>query len=146
MADINLRQHEWLLETYISEEDNPPLHHRLELSVVTADLNMALSLSVEFKERAFIDKVLDRRSRYISNPSEVKSIVNAIWVAHFGEEAYEGYIDPSVVLKWGERTGAESIVSLDVAIQPMLDWAEGNGCPESIVKPVRRSLETHARA
>ena len=116
----------------------------LKLSTVTAELNTALNIAIEFEDRAFIDKVIERRILYVSNPSEIKSIVNAVWVAHFGVDYYEGYIDPVVVLKWGERTGAALVMSLDIAVQPLVQWAEGKGCPEDIVEPVRRSLEKYA--
>jgi hypothetical protein len=142
MADIQISSHEWLLQEDSFDED---VALPLKLSTITAEFNTALNLAVEFKERIFIDKVIERRELYISDPPEVKNIVNAIWVAHFGEESYEGYIDPSVVLQWGERTGAKPIMSLDIAVQPLLDWAEGHDCPDDIVTPVKRSLEKHAR-
>ena len=141
MADIKLSSNEWLLQEDSFDED---VALPLKLSTVAGELNTALNLAVEFEERAFIDKVIERRILYVSNPSEIKSIVNAIWVAHFGVDSYEGYIDPVVVLKWGERTGASLIMSLDVAVQPLVQWAEGKGCPEDIVEPVRRSLEKYA--
>jgi len=141
VADIKLSSNEWLLQEDSFDED---VALPLKLSTVAGELNTALNLAVEFEERAFIDKVIERRILYVSNPSEIKSIVNAIWVAHFGVDSYEGYIDPVVVLKWGERTGASLIMSLDVAVQPLVQWAEGKGCPEDIVEPVRRSLEKYA--
>ena len=141
MADIRLSSNEWLLQEDSFDED---VALPLKLSTITAEFNTALNLAVEFEERAFIDKVIERRELYISDPSEVKSSINAIWVAHFGVDSYEGYIDPVVVLKWGERTGASLIMSLDVAVQPLVQWAEGKGCPEDIVEPVRRSLEKYA--
>ena len=141
MSDINLSSNEWLLQEDSFDED---VALPLKLSTITAEFNTALNLAVEFEERAFIDKVIERRILYVSNPSEIKSIVNAIWVAHFGADSYEGYIDPIVALKWGERTGASPVTSLDIAVQPLLQWAEGKGCPEVIVEPVRRSLEKYA--
>ena len=141
MADISLSSNEWLLQEDSFDED---VALPLKLSTITAEFNTALNLAVEFEERAFIDKVIERRELYISDPSEVKSSINAIWVAHFGVDSYEGYIDPVVVLKWGERTGASLIMSLDVAVQPLVQWAEGKGCPEDIVEPVKRSLEKYA--
>tara|TARA_Y100000310_G_C20652738_1_gene800345 strand:- start:619 stop:1044 length:426 start_codon:yes stop_codon:yes gene_type:complete len=141
MADIHISSNEWLLQEDSFDED---VALPLKLSTITAEFNTALNLAVEFEERIFIDKVIERRELYISNPSEVKNIINAIWVAHFGEEAYEGYIDPTVVLHWGERTGVEPVMSLDIAVQPLLQWAKDKGCPEVIVEPVRRSLEKYA--
>ena len=141
MADIRLSSNEWLLQEDSFDED---VVLPLKLSTVTAELNTALNIAIEFEDRAFIDKVIERRILYVSNPSEVKSIVNAVWVAHFGVDSYEGYIDPVVVLKWGERTGAALVMSLDIAVQPLVQWAEGKGCPEDIVEPVRRSLEKYA--
>ena len=141
MVDINLTSNEWLLQEDSFDED---IALPLKLSTITAEFNTALNLAVEFEERAFIDKVIDRRVLYVSDPSEVKSIINAIWVAHFGTDSYEGYIDPVVALKWGERTGASPVMSLDIAVQPLVRWAEGKGCPEDIVEPVRRSLEKYA--
>ena len=141
MVDIRISSNEWLLQEDAFDED---IALPLKLPTITAEFNTALNLAVEFEERLFIDKVIERRELYISDPSEVKSIVNAIWVAHFGVDSYEGYIDPVVVLKWGERTGAALISSLDVAVQPLVQWAEGNGCPEAIIEPVRRSLEKYA--
>jgi len=141
MVDIRISSKEWLLQEDAFDED---VALPLKLSIITAEFNTALNLAVEFEERLFIDKVIERRELYISDPPEVKSIINAIWVAHFGVDSYEGYIDPVVVLKWGERTGAALIMSLDVAVQPLVQWAEGKGCPEDIVEPVRRSLEKYA--
>ena len=141
MADISLSSNEWLLQEDSFDED---VVLPLKLSTVTAELNTALNIAIEFEDRAFIDKVIERRILYVSNPSEIKSIVNAVWVAHFGVDSYEGYIDPVVVLKWGERTGAALVMSLDIAVQPLVQWAEGKGCPEDIVEPVRRSLEKYA--
>ena len=141
MADISLSSNEWLLQEDSFDED---VVLPLKLSTVTAELNTALNIAIEFEDRAFIDKVIARRILYVSNPSEIKSIVNAVWVAHFGVDSYEGYIDPVVVLKWGERTGAALVMSLDIAVQPLVQWAEGKGCPEDIVEPVRRSLEKYA--
>ena len=141
MADIRLSSNEWLLQEDSFDED---VVLPLKLSTVTAELNTALNIAIEFEDRAFIDKVIARRILYVSNPSEIKSIVNAVWVAHFGVDSYEGYIDPVVVLKWGERTGAALVMSLDIAVQPLVQWAEGKGCPEDIVEPVRRSLEKYA--
>ena len=141
MADIRLSSNEWLLQEDSFDED---VVLPLKLSTVTAELNTALNIAIEFEDRAFIDKVIERRILYVSNPSEIKSIVNAVWVAHFGVDSYEGYIDPVVVLKWGERTGAALVMSLDIAVQPLVQWAEGKGCPEDIVEPVRRSLEKYA--
>jgi len=141
MADIRISSNEWLLQEDAFDED---VALPLKLSTITAEFNTALNLAVEFEERIFIDKVIERRELYVSDPPELKNIVNAIWVAHFGVDAYEGYIDPVVVLKWGERTGAALIVSLDIAVQPLVQWAEGKGCPEGIIEPVRRSLEKYA--
>ena len=129
---------EWFLQ------EPEPDHTPAQLSTVATELNTALNLALEVEDKAFIDKIVDHRVEYIRNVSEVKNIVNAIWVAHFGDDAYEGYIAPSVVLKWAERTGIDPILSLDVAIQPLLEWVEGRGCPDVIIKPVKRSLEKYA--
>ena len=142
-ASINILQNEWALSEYLPDD---PAEPTLRLSDITTELNTALNLAIDFKERIFIDKVVDRCSPYMRNPSDVKNIVNAIWVAYFGEEAYDGYIIPSEVLKWGTRVGMKPLLPLDVTIQPLLEWAEEQDCPDDIVTPVKRSLEIHERA
>ena len=140
-SSIELLQREWVLNEYIPDD---PEESTLTLSEVTIDLNTALNLALDFEERVFIDKVVDRYSPYMRNPPDVKNIVNAIWVAHFGEEAYNGYITPSEVLKWGTRVGMKPLLPLDVTVQPLLEWAEEHDCSDDIVAPVRRSLEKYA--
>ena len=140
-SSIKLHQHEWALEEYYPDD---PVETTFTLPEITAELNTALNLAIDFEERIFIDKVTTRCSPYMKNPSDVKNIVNAIWVAYFGEEAYDGYITPSEVLKWGTRVGMQPLLPLDVTIQPLLEWAEGHDCPDDIVTPVKRSLEKHA--
>lgn len=140
-SSITLHQYEWALEDYHPDD---PKETTFTLPEITAELNTALNLAIDFEERIFIDKVTTRCSPYMQNPSDVKNIVNAIWVACFGEEAYDGYITPSEVLKWGTRVGMHPLLPLDVTIQPLLEWAEGHDCPDNIVTPVKRSLEKHA--
>tara|TARA_Y100000310_G_C20558466_1_gene751781 strand:- start:792 stop:1223 length:432 start_codon:yes stop_codon:yes gene_type:complete len=142
MVSIHLFQHEWVLDEYLPDD---PAESTLTLPEVTAALNTALNLAIDFEERMFIDKVTDRYSPYMRNPSDVKNIVNAIWVAYFGEVAYDGYITPSEVLKWGTRVGMKPLLPLDVTVQPLLEWAEKQDCPDDIVTPVKRSLEIHER-
>ena len=141
-SSIELLQREWVLNEYFPDD---PAEPTLKLSEVTIDLNTALNLAIDFEERVFIDKVVDRYSPYMRNPSDVKNIVNAIWVAHFGEEAYDGFITSSEVLKWGTRVGVKLVLPLDVTVQPLVEWAQGHDCPDDIVTPVRRSLEAHER-
>lgn len=142
-ASINLLQHEWGLSEYFPDDPAEPTSG---LADIVVELNTALNLAVDFKERIFIDKVIDRCSPYMKNPSDVKNIVNAIWVAYFGEEAHDGYIIPSEVLKWGTRVGMKPLLPLDVTVQPLLEWAEEHDCPDDIVTPVKRSLEIDERA
>tara|TARA_R110000823_G_scaffold117229_1_gene240579 strand:+ start:539 stop:994 length:456 start_codon:yes stop_codon:yes gene_type:complete len=127
-----LSSQDWALDTYN--------YNQGEAESAKDELNSALSLSIELEDKSIIDRLMFNKYKALVLP-RTYDIVNAIWVAVFGVDAYKGFIDPTFVAEWGEKVGHPPLLPLDVSAEALADWAEGAGAPVHLVRAVRRGLE-----
>lgn len=128
---------------YLTIDDWGVDYSRDQADSLRDELNAAINFSIELGDKSIIDRVLESGKWSDNIVSDTFDVVNAIWVAKFGTDAYDGFVDPKFVKKWADRLGYSPLLPLDVTAQALLEWAEGADAPINITKAVRRSLEEY---